>query len=84
METTALICTAALGIAALVGIFWTKTKGWGRYSTATLILVLVLFLGTSLLIIGKLEAPILGNIVFAVIGYAGGLITNGKTTEDKR
>ena len=77
-EAIELICLSALGIAVIVGIFITKTPGWGRYSTSTLILALALFLSVDLLVIGKVEASVCVNIMFAVVGYAGGLINGNK------
>ena len=76
-ESIELVCLTALGITTILGIFLTKTPGWGRYSTSTLILVLALIVAASFLLIGKIEAAVFLNILFAVIGYAGGLI-NGK------
>ena len=76
-ENVEVICLTVFGIAAIVGIFWTKTKGWGSYSTSTLILTLALFIAANFLVIGKIEASVFLNIIFAIIGYAGGLI-NGK------
>lgn len=76
-EVIGLICLSAVSIAVLVGIFKTKTPGWGRYSTSTLLLAIALFIAAFFLVIGKIEAPVFLNIMFAIIGYAGGLI-NGK------
>jgi hypothetical protein len=76
-ESIELICLTVLGIAAIIGILVTKTPGWGRYSSSVLILALALFVAANFLVIGKLEASIFANIVFAVVGYAGGVI-NGK------
>jgi hypothetical protein len=60
---------------AIAGIFTTKTPGWGKYTTCLLVLVLCLFVGTLALSLGKLEAPQFANLLFAVAGYAGGLVT---------
>jgi len=76
-ETIEVICLTALGTAVVFGIFSTKTPGWGRYSTSTLILAVALFLAADFLLIGKIEASVFLNITFAIVGYAGGLI-NGK------
>lgn len=65
-----------LGLVSLLGFFYTKTKGFGRYATSTLLLILVVSLATLLFSAGKLEGHILGNIFFAVIGFAAGLFTN--------
>ena len=71
------ICLTILAIAAIIGVLLTKTPGWGRYSTSTLILVLVLFVAADLLLVGKIDSTGVVNILFAIVGYAGGLI-NGK------
>jgi hypothetical protein len=74
MENIALIGLAVLSTATIIGIFATKTPGFGRYTTSVLILALVLFLSAFFLILGKIESSSFANIVFAIAGYAGGLI----------
>jgi hypothetical protein len=70
-----IVGVAALGAAALIGIFLTKTAGFGRYSTSLLLLTLVLMLSSIFLAAGKIESTLFANIAFAVAGFAGGLIT---------
>ena len=82
-DSIALICLSVFGSITILGILWTKTPGWGRYSTSTLILALALFIGTTLLVLGKLEGQIFANIIFAIIGYAGGLIGKSQTTDQR-
>lgn len=65
-----------LGAAALIGIFVTKTPGFGRYTTSLLLLVLVLFITAMFLATGKIDGALFGNVAFAVAGFAGGLITS--------
>lgn len=65
-----------LGLATLIGIFVTKTPGFGRYSTSLLLLALVLFITALFLAAGKVESTLFANIAFAVAGFAGGLITS--------
>ena len=65
----------ALGVAALIGIFVTKTPGFGKYSTSLLLLTLVLFIAALFFAAGNIESGLFANIVFAVSGFAGGLIT---------
>jgi len=77
-EIVGLICLAALGISTIVGIVWTKTPGWGKYSASTLILAIALFVAAILSLLGTLEGSWFLNILFAVVGYAGGLITSRK------
>ena len=63
-------------VIALVGIFWTKTQGFGKYTTSTLILTLVLFVASIAFVTQRVEWEPLANILFAVAGFAGGLITS--------
>ena len=65
---------SALGCITLTGIFCTKTRGFGRYSTSLLLLTLVLFITALFLAVNKIETNAFLNIVFAVAGYAGGLV----------
>ena len=70
------------GIAILIffggtvyGIFKTKTPGFGKYTTATVVLTLVLFVAALAFVLGRVEWTPLANLLFAVAGYAGGLVT---------
>lgn len=76
--TVLTICVTALGVVALIGIFKTKTAGWGRYSESTVVLVATLFVAALLATSGKLELSWFVNILFAIVGYAGGLLTSRK------
>lgn len=60
---------------AIVGIFWTKTRGFGKYTTSALILTLVLFVAALAFFQGKVEWAQVANLLFAIAGFAGGLIT---------
>jgi p-aminobenzoyl-glutamate transporter AbgT len=60
----------------LAGIFKTKTAGFGRFTTSIVLLVLVLFVAAVAFILGKLELQPLANLLFAIAGYAGGLLTS--------
>jgi len=64
-----------IGFVALIGFFGTKTKGYGRFASSTLLLVLVVVVASLLYMAGKLDSQVLANIFFAVIGFAGGLFT---------
>ena len=66
--------------AAIVGIFSTKTPGFGRYSTTALLLTLVLFVAAMAFLQGKVEWSPMANILFVVAGFAGGL-TAAKTSD---
>jgi len=64
---------AVFGV-ALGGVFWTKTPGWGRYTSSLLILLLVLFVATLGFLREQVGSAPLLNLLFAIAGYAGGLI----------
>jgi hypothetical protein len=80
-EAVGIICLSVLAIGTVIGIFRTKTAGWGKYSTSTLILTLALFIATILLVLGKVEGSSFANVLFAIVGYAGGLIGSKKAEE---
>lgn len=65
----------AIFAGTIVGIFVTKTPGFGKYTTATLVLTMVLLVASVAFIQGRVEWVPLSNLLFAVAGYAGGLIT---------
>ena len=70
-----------VSLVALIGFLITKTKGFGRYSTSTLLLILVLMIASLLYSNGKLSDQVLTNLLFAIIGFAGGLFTSKDSTE---
>jgi uncharacterized membrane protein YoaT (DUF817 family) len=75
-----LLAIFVVGLVALIGFFVTKTKGFGRYATSAFLLLLVVVLSALLFAAGKLEGQILTNILFAIIGFAGGLFTAKEPT----
>jgi ABC-type multidrug transport system permease subunit len=79
--TTALICLTVFGVTALAGIFATKTQGFGKYTTSLLLLVLVLFLSSFFFVLGSITSTMFVNIVFAVTGFGGGLLSAKKIDE---
>jgi len=75
MDITAWLLLAVffvVGLVALIGFFYTKTKGFGRFATSTFLSVLVVVVSALLYAAGKLKGEVLANIFFAVIGFAGG------------
>ena len=60
---------------SIFGIFKTKTAGFGRYTTSALVLTLVLFVAALAFVLGRVEWAPLANLLFAIAGFAGGLIT---------
>jgi hypothetical protein len=65
-----------LGAGSLLGFFKTKTEGFGRFTTSTLLILLVLTISGLMYASGKLDSNIIANILFAVFGFAGGLFTS--------
>ncbi len=68
-----LLAVFVISLVALLGFFCTKTPGFKRFSTSTLLLLLVVGLSAVFFAASMLSAQILANIFFAVIGFAGGL-----------
>jgi uncharacterized protein YebE (UPF0316 family) len=78
MDTNQTILIAAVFLifaGSLWGIFTTKTEGFGKYTTSALVLTLVLFVAALAFVLGKVEWTPLANLLFAVVGFADGLIT---------
>ncbi len=73
-----------VGIGSLIGFFATKTKGFGRFATSTFLIILALTLSALLYAGGKLDGQIMANILFAVIGFSGGLFTNNYDDSNKK
>lgn len=65
-----------LGGGSLIGFFKTKTGGFGRFTTSTLLVILVVTVSGLLYAGGKLEGQVMANVLFAVFGFAGGLFTS--------
>jgi hypothetical protein len=79
METTTELWAITIFAAVtLIGIFATKTKGFGKYTTSLLLLVIVLFLSSFFLVLGKIEPTMFANVLFAVAGFGGGLLSAKK------
>jgi hypothetical protein len=77
MEATAVSLVFAL---ALIGYFKTKTAGFGKYTTATLLFILVLYVCTLAFFQGKIDGVSLVNLLAAVAGFAGGLFAARDST----
>lgn len=73
-----IIGLSIFGTATMVGIFLTKTPGFGKYSTSVVLLAVVVFVASLFLLLDKISSQVFANIMFAVAGYAGGLINGGK------
>ena len=64
----------AIGAIVLIGFFVTKSKGFGKFSASTLVLLTALILSTALSASGIMDSRLLVNVIMAVVGFAGGLI----------
>ncbi len=71
---------ALIGTFAIGGYFYKQKSGYGRFNTSTLLLLVVVVFSALLSAAGKLESNALANIFFAIVGFAGGLLT-GKSSE---
>ncbi len=78
MDLSVFYAVIGIGVVSLGGFFCTKTKGFGRFTTATLLLILVLIIATLLVLADKVDDKTMINILFATIGFAGGLFTREK------
>ena len=78
MNTSSLLMLAIfiLGAASLVGFFKTKKEGFGRFTTSVLLILLVLIFSSLMYVSGKLEVAVMANVIFSVLGFAGGLFTS--------
>lgn len=69
--STALWALTIFAAVTMIGIFATKTKGFGKYTTSLLLLVIILFLSSFLLVLDKIESSMFANVLFAVAGFGG-------------
>jgi ABC-type multidrug transport system permease subunit len=74
-QTATILATTLIFLAVLFGFFKTKTEGFGKYTTATLLLVLVLFISSIAFFKGLVDSSSFMNVLAAVAGFAGGLFT---------
>jgi hypothetical protein len=86
MDTTSihtnwlLIAVFIIGIAAIIGFFVTKTAGFGKFTTSTFLMLLIVILVGLFFSAGMIQPDLLSNVLFAVIGFAGGLFTTKSET----
>lgn len=71
-----MIAIFVVGTGSIWGFFKTKTEGFGRFTTSTLLILLVLTISSLLYATGKLQGDVMANVLFAVFGFAGGLFTS--------
>ncbi|HWG58447.1 MAG TPA: hypothetical protein VN661_05310 [Candidatus Acidoferrales bacterium] len=60
----------------IIGIFLTKTAGFGKYTSSLIILVLALYVVSLFFGLGKIDATQFMSLIFAAVGFGGGLIAN--------
>jgi len=77
-NTWLLIAVSVIGIATLIGFFVTKIEGYGKFTTSIFLMLIVIIFTAIFFAAGKIQLEFFSNILFAVIGYAGGLITSKK------
>ncbi len=70
----AVIAISVIFGGAIVGVFSTKVEGFGKYTTSVLVLILALFAASLAFAVGKIEAQPFVSLLFAAIGFAGGLV----------
>lgn len=64
-----------VSLIGLIGFLITKKEGFGRFNTSTLLLLMVITISSLLFISDFLDDNTMENLIFAIIGFAGGLFT---------
>jgi len=67
------IAVTTIALVAFGGFFWTKTPGFGRFATSTLLLIYVLSLAAVCFTAGQISDAAFVNVLLTTIGFAGGL-----------
>ena len=82
MEPDSLLALAifVIGGGSIIGFFRTKAKGFGRFTTSVLLILVVLTIASLMFALGRLETSVIANVLFAVFGFAGGLFTSKDST----
>lgn len=75
-ESLLIVNIGILAGLVLIGIFYTKKQGFGKFTTSLILLTSALFVAALLFASEKIESSTFVNILFAVIGFAGGLLTD--------
>jgi hypothetical protein len=82
-QLLALLAATAIVAFALYYVFTTKIDGFGPYTTSLPILLTALYVTALAIIFNKLGSEHIANILFAAMGYGGGLLTT-KVFEARR
>jgi len=69
------LAVMVVGLSTLIGFFKTKTAGFGKFNASILIVIFALTLSSLLYAGGKLEGAVMGHLLFAAVGFAGGLVS---------
>ncbi|MCB1560873.1 MAG: hypothetical protein KDI75_07240 [Xanthomonadales bacterium] len=69
-----LLAVTVLGAISLIGYFWTKTKGFGRYNSSVLTVILAICFGAIGLVSGLLPGQAFAGLLMAAVGFAGGMV----------
>lgn len=78
-----LIFVFIIGASALCIFICTKAKGFGKYTTSVFLIILVTIFMAMLTTAGIIEPKSWSDIVFAIIGFAGGLFTSKDSSNEK-
>ena len=76
-----IISLTVFAVVIFGGIFFTKTEGFGKYTTSLLLLMVVLFLASFFLVLDKISSTVFANIAFAATGFGGGLLSAKRLDE---
>ncbi|KAB2940332.1 MAG: hypothetical protein K8F92_16085 [Hyphomicrobium sp.] len=75
MQILALLALTAIIGGALWYVFTTKIEGFGPLTTGLPIVLATLYVAALAIIFDKLATDHIANILFAAMGYGGGLLT---------
>ena len=81
MTYLAVVAVALVSVAALVVFCRTKKPGFGRFTTSTFLLLVVVSLAAVLAAAGKIDGSETTGILLAIIGFAAGLFGRPRTDE---
>jgi hypothetical protein len=77
------IAVSVVFAGTLFGFFRTKTEGFGKYITASLLFILVLYITSLAFFQGAVEGVHFMNLPAAIAGFAGGLFTAMEVSKER-
>lgn len=83
MNAWLLLAVFTIGLVSIIGFFVKMKNGFGPFNTSALLLLLIVIVTSLLFITSKFEGQYLANIMFAVIGFSGGLFTKIRSDDGK-